>query len=61
MQMSYQLSDLKLSSCGPGTLTHQSDAQVLVELRGVRATSRRKALLFGANGLHPLVCALGFC
>ena len=29
MQMSYQLSDLKLSSCDPGALINQSDAQVL--------------------------------
>lgn len=61
MQMSYQLSDLKLSSCGPGTLIDQSDAQVHVELRGLPTTSRRKALLLGATGLRPLVCELGFC
>lgn len=62
IQVSYQLSDLKLVLVAiPATLTNQSGAQVLVELRGLRATSRRKALLLGATGLRPLVCASGFC
>jgi hypothetical protein len=62
MQMSYQLSDLKLVVVAiPATLANQSDAQVHVELRGLRAKDRRKALLLGASGLRPLVCALGFC
>lgn len=40
-QMSYQLSYLKLALVAiPTTLTNQSDAQVLVELCGLRATSR---------------------
>jgi hypothetical protein len=61
-EMSYQLSDLKLVLVAvPVTLANQSDAQVQVELCGLRATSRRKALLLGVTGLRPLVCALGFC
>jgi len=65
MQMSHQLSDLKLSSCSPGALINQSDAQVLwsyvvPEPRVVTAI-RCMVLLLGANGLRPLVCALGFC
>jgi hypothetical protein len=44
MQMPYQLSDLKLSSRGPGALTNQSDAQVLAELRGHRATESPSAI-----------------
>jgi hypothetical protein len=46
-QMSYQLSDLKLVLVAvPATLANQSDAQVFVELRGLRATSRH------CNSLH---------
>jgi len=38
------LFDLNLSSRGPGALTRQSDAQVLAELRGLRATKSPDAI-----------------